>query len=87
MFSKHFMRCLIQHKSFQHDTFQQNLTETTFLNDEDGDFQIHSNEEQTNSHAIDQTFVTYSCMPGESSIKVTLDSYLFHPASTILDKT
>ena len=52
------------------------------MNDEDADFQIHSNEEQTNHHAIDQTCVTLSCIPGESSSKVTLDSQPFHPASS-----
>ena len=63
--------------------FQRKVSETTFLNNEDRDFQIHSNEEQTNRHAIDQTCVTSSCIvPGESSSKVTLDSQLFHPASS-----
>ena len=40
--------------------FQGNVSETKFLNDEDRDFQIHSNEEKTNRHAIDQTCVTSS---------------------------
>ena len=62
--------------------FQGNVSETKFLNDEDRDFQIHSNEEKTNRHAIDQTCVTSSCLPGESSSKVTLDSQPFHPASS-----
>ena len=62
--------------------FQQKVSETTSLNNEDGDFQIHSNEEETNRHAIDQTCVTYSCIPGESSSKVTLDSQPFHSASS-----
>ena len=43
------------------DFFQRKVSETTFLNDEDGDFQIHSNEEKTNRHVIDQTCVTYLC--------------------------
>ena len=29
------------------DFFQRKVNETTFLNDEDGDFQIHLNEEKT----------------------------------------
>ena len=90
MFSKYLIRCLIQHKCFKHERneqktnwfFQRKVSETTFLNDEDVDFQIHSNEEQTNHNAIDQTCVTLSCIPGESSSKVTLDSQPFHPASS-----
>ena len=50
-----------------------------FLTVEDTDFQIHSNEGQT---AIHQTCVTPSCIPRESSSKVTLDSQPFHPASS-----
>ena len=64
------------------DFFQQNVSKTTFLNDEDGDFQIHSNEEQINRHAIDKTCVTYSYTPGESSSKVTFNSQPLHSAST-----
>ena len=30
--------------------FQRKASETTFLNDEDGDFQIHSKGEKTNRH-------------------------------------
>ena len=56
------------------DFFQRKVSEATFLNDKNGDFQIHSNEEQTNRHVIDQTCVTYSCIPEESRSKVTLDS-------------
>ena len=81
---------MIQHKCFQHEWneqkvtvfFQQNVSKTTFLNDDDGNFQIHSNEKQTNRHAIDQTCVTYSWIPEEPSSKVTLDSQPFHPASS-----
>ena len=40
------------------DFFQQKVGETTFLNDEDRDFQIHSNEEQTNRHAV-QSWTKY----------------------------
>ena len=61
------------------DFFQQKVSETTLLNDEDRDFQIHSNEEQTNRHVIDQTCVISTCIPGGSSSKVTLDSQPFHP--------
>ena len=64
------------------DFFQRKVSETTFLNDEDRDFQIHSNEEQTNYHAIDQTCPTSSCIPGESRSKVILESQPFHPASS-----
>ena len=64
------------------DFFQRKVSETTFLNDDDRDFQIHSNQEQTNRHAVDQTCVTSSCIPGESSSKVTLDSQSFYPASS-----
>ena len=63
------------------DVFQQKVSETMFAN-EDGDFQIHSNEEQTNRIAKDQTCVTSSCTPGDSSINVTPDSQPFHPASS-----
>ena len=56
------------------DFFQRKVSETKFLNDEDGDFQIHSNEEKTNLHARDQTCVTQSGKHRESSSKVTLDS-------------
>ena len=48
--------------------FQRKVSETTFLKDEDRDFQIHSDEEQTNRHAIDQTCVTSTCIPGESRL-------------------
>ena len=44
------------------DFFQQKVSKTTLLNDEDGDFQVHSNEEQSNHHANDQTCVTCSCI-------------------------
>ena len=64
------------------DFFQRKVSETAFRNDEDKDFKIHSNEEQTNRYAIYQTCVTYRCLPGESSSKVTLDSQPFHPASS-----
>ena len=64
------------------DFFQRKVTETMFLNDEYGDFQIHSNEEQTNRHAIDQTCVTYSRVLGEACSKVTVDSKPFHLASS-----
>ena len=62
--------------------FQRKVSKTTFLNNEDGDFQIHLNEEQTTRHATDQTCVTYSCIPGWSSSKVTPNSRSFHPASS-----
>ena len=70
MFSKYFIRCLIQHKCWMSginrkvtDFFQRKVSETTFLNDKNGGFQIYSNEEQTNRHAIDQTTDTSSCIP------------------------
>ena len=65
------------------DFFQRKVSETMLFNDQDGDFQVHSNEEQTNHHAIDQTYVTYSCIPKECSSKVTLDSQPFHPAASL----
>ena len=46
----------MQHRCFQHEwnkqktdseQFQRTVSVTTFLNEEDGDFQIHSNEEKT----------------------------------------
>ena len=37
------------------DFFQRKVSQTSFLNDEDRDFQIHSNEEKTNRHAIDSS--------------------------------
>ena len=87
MFSKYCLRCMIQHRRVSinvnreiTDFFQQNVSKTTFLNDEDGDFRIHSNEEQINRHA--KTCVTYSYIPGESSSKVTFNSQPLHPVST-----
>ena len=62
--------------------FQQNVSKTTLLNDEDENVQIHSNGKQSNHHAIDQTCVTYSSILGESSTKMTLDSQPFHSASS-----
>ena len=90
MFSKNFIRCLIQHKCFQHERneqksnwfFSTKFSKTTFLNYDDGNCQIHSNEKQTNRHAIDQTCVTYLWIPEESRSKVTLDSQPFDPASS-----
>ena len=85
------MQCLIQCKCFQYELngkknnrffFQLKVSETTFLNDKGRDFQIHSNEDQTHCHAIDQTFVTFSCVTGESSSKVTLNSQPFYQASS-----
>ena len=64
------------------DFFQRKVSKTTLFNDQDGDFQVHSNEEQTNHHAIDQTCVTYSCISKESSSEVALDSQPFHPAAS-----
>ena len=64
------------------DFFQRKVSETTFLNEEDRAFQIQSNKEQTNDHDIDQTCVTSSYIPGESSSKVTLDSQPFLSASS-----
>ena len=71
------MRCLINNTNVFNmsgmsrkltDFFQRKVSETKFLNDKDEYFQIHSNEEQTNRQSIDQTCVTYSCIPGESRI-------------------
>ena len=86
----YFIRCLIQHICIQHERnkqktnwfFLRKVSETTFLNDENADFQIHSNEEQTNRHVIGQTYVDPPCIPGESSSKVTPDSQPFHPVSS-----
>ena len=64
------------------DFFRQQFSETTFLNEEDGDFQINSNEEKTYPYTIDQTCVTYSCIRGESSSNVSLDSQTFHSTSS-----
>ena len=64
------------------DFFQRKVSETAFVNNEDRDFQIQSNKKQTNDHAIDQTCVTSSCIAGESSSKVTLDSQPFLSASS-----
>ena len=91
MFSKYFMRCLKDNTNVFNlngmsrrltDIFQRKVNKTTFLNNDGGDFQIHSDEEQTNRHSIDKTYITYSCIPGEFSSKVTLNSQLFHAASS-----
>ena len=85
------MRCLIENTNVfkmsgmskkLSDFFQRKVSETTFLISEDGDFQIHLSEEQTNRYSIDQTCVTHSRIPGEPSSKVTLDSQPFHRASS-----
>ena len=53
------------------------------MNDADGDFQIHLNEEQTNQHVIYQICVTYSSIPGQSSSKIlsTHSHFIPHLAS------
>ena len=70
MFSKQFIQCLILLNMSRMsrkvtDFFRRKVSETTFSNDEDIDFQVHSNEDQTNRHAIDQTCIPSSCIPGE----------------------
>ena len=61
------------------DFFQRKVNESAFLKDKNKDFKIHSNEE----HVINQTCVTYLCILGESSSKVTLDSQPFHQACSL----
>ena len=43
---------------------------------------IQIKKKLANCHAINQTCITYSCIPGESNSKVALDSHPFHPASS-----
>ena len=89
MFSKYFMRCLKDNTNVFNlngisrrltDIFHRKVNKTTFLNNDDGDFQIHSDEEQTSRHSIDQTYITYSCIPGEFSSKVTHSHFIPHLA-------